>query len=68
MDNVILDSIVAAGATFGDNLLNVRVLDNGDFTEATMPDETRGVICGREDARGTNPLTGVDTRASLGCQ
>ena len=38
-----------------------------DFTDAQMPDKTLMVICDREDTKGTNPVTGVDTRESLMC-
>jgi hypothetical protein len=67
MDNANLKNIVAAGAYFGQSLLDVGSLENGDFTDAQIPEKTLVQVCEREDAKGTNPVTGVDTRESLMC-
>ena len=32
-----------------------------------MPTKTQAALCGRDDAKGTNPTTQVDTRESLMC-
>jgi hypothetical protein len=67
MDNANLKSINAAGAYFGQSLLDVKSLENGDFTDAQIPQKTLLQICEREDVKGTNPVTKADTRDSLMC-
>lgn len=67
MDGVSLKDANLSGAYFGDSLTGVETLENADFTEASIPPKILGVVCEREDAKGTNPTTGVDTRDSLMC-
>ena len=42
-------------------------MEGGDFTDAQIPIKTLKLVCEREDVKGTNPVTGVDTRDSLMC-
>jgi len=67
MDGVNLKDAVLSGAYFGDSLPGVASMENADFTDASMPEKVLGVVCAREDAKGTNPTTGEDTRDSLMC-
>jgi hypothetical protein len=67
MDNANLKNINAAGAYFGQSLLDVKSLENGDFTDAQIPQKTLLQVCDREDVIGTNPVTGAGTRDSLMC-
>lgn len=67
MDNANLRNIIAAGSYFGQSLLDVQSLEGGDFTDAQIPTKTLKLVCDREDVKGTNPTTGVDTRDSLMC-
>ena len=67
MDNANLKDIVAVGSYFGQSLVDVKTLENGDFTDATIPPKTLKQVCDREDVKGTNPTTGADTRDSLMC-
>ncbi|KAL7492275.1 hypothetical protein ACHAWT_001963 [Skeletonema menzelii] len=67
MDNANLKNIIASGAYFGQSLLDVKTLEGGDFTDAQVPTKTLLQVCDREDVKGTNPVTGVDTRDSLMC-
>ena len=67
MDNANLKNINAAGSYFGQSLLDVETMEGGDFTDAQIPEKTLRQICEREDVKGTNPVTGVDTRESLMC-
>lgn len=67
MDGAILKGTNAAGAYFGQSLLDVGTLENADFTDAQIPMKILPQICEREDAKGTNAITGADTRDSLMC-
>lgn len=67
MDNANLKNINAAGAYFGQSLVDVKTMEGADFTDAQIPEKTLKLVCDREDVKGTNPDTGVDTRDSLMC-
>jgi uncharacterized protein YjbI with pentapeptide repeats len=68
MDGANLKNAIASGAYFGASLLDVASAENVDFTDAQIPPKTLASFCGREDVvKGTNPVTGVDTRESLMC-
>ena len=67
MDNANLHNVIAIGAYFGPSLLDVSSLEGGDFSDAQIPMKTLALICNREDVKGTNPITGVNTRESLMC-
>jgi hypothetical protein len=67
MDNANLKNINAAGAYFGQSLVDVKSLEGGDFTDAQIPEKTLRLVCDRVDVGGKNPETGVDTRESLMC-
>jgi hypothetical protein len=41
------------------------IIDGADFTDAEMRPDTQKLLC--EVAKGKNPITGHDTRASLAC-
>merc|ERR1719491_2282362 len=67
MDGVNLKNAILSGAYVGDSLPGVENLENADFTDASIPAKVLGVVCGREDAKGTNPTTGEATRDTLMC-
>ena len=67
MSGASLKGTIAAGAYFGDSILEVETLENGDFTDAQIQPKLLSRLCEREDLKGTNPTTGVDTRDSLMC-
>jgi uncharacterized protein YjbI with pentapeptide repeats len=67
MDGAVLKDVNAAGAYFSASILEAKTLENGDFTDAALPIKTQILVCEREDVKGTNPVTGVDTRDSLMC-
>lgn len=67
MDNANLKNAIAAGTYFGQSILDVQSLENADFTDAQLPVKTLPLVCERPDAKGKNPVTGVDTAESLLC-
>lgn len=67
MDGAVFKDANAAGAYFSASILDAKDLENADFTDAQFPAKTLSQMCARDDVRGTNPQTGVDTRESLMC-
>ena len=67
MDGASLKDAIAAGGYFGQSLLDVKTMENADFSDAQIPFKTLPLVCARDDVKGTNPTTGVDTRDSLMC-
>lgn len=67
MDGASLKNAVAVGTYFGDSILDVGSIENADFTDAQFPVKALPQLCEREDMKGTNPVTGADTRESAMC-
>jgi uncharacterized protein YjbI with pentapeptide repeats len=75
LSGVLMDKVDFSGADFtGANLSGViasgssfagATVTNADFSDALIDRNDQRALC--RDAEGTNPSTGVDTRASLGC-
>jgi uncharacterized protein YjbI with pentapeptide repeats len=75
LSGVLMDKVDFSGADFtGANLSGViasgssfagATVTNADFSDALIDRNDQRALC--RDAEGTNPTTGVDTRASLGC-
>ncbi|MDI9406611.1 MAG: pentapeptide repeat-containing protein [Chitinophagaceae bacterium] len=55
-----LSGVIAAGSSFSG-----ATVTDADFSDALLDRADQRLLC--RDATGTNPLTGVDTRLSLGC-
>jgi uncharacterized protein YjbI with pentapeptide repeats len=58
--NAVLAGSIASGSSF----IGATVT-NADFSDALIDRLDQRSLC--RDAEGTNPTTGVNTRASLGC-
>jgi uncharacterized protein YjbI with pentapeptide repeats len=67
MDGASLKGALAVGTYFGDSILEAGTLENADFTDAQFPMKAQPLLCLRDDLKGTNPVTGVDTRDSAMC-
>lgn len=67
MDGANLKNAILSGAYFSASLFDVASAEGADFTDASIPPKTLARFCEREDVKGTNPTTGVDTRESLMC-
>ena len=56
----VLRGVIAAGSSFSG-----ATVTDADFSEALIDRDDQRALC--REASGTNPITGVDTRLSLGC-
>jgi uncharacterized protein YjbI with pentapeptide repeats len=54
------------GATLTSTVIQETDITNADFSDALMDRYTVSLLC--KIASGTNPVTGIDTRESLGCK
>ena len=60
LTGAILSGAIASGSSF-----RGATVTNADFTDALIDRVDQRSLC--RDAEGTNPVTGADTRTSLGC-
>ena len=67
MDEATLKNAIVAGAYFSNSIVDTKDLGNVDFSDAQVPMKTLPLLCERDDVKGTNPVTGADTRESLMC-
>lgn len=68
LQGVIFANARLEGTYFSASVTEAANIQGADFTEAQMPDFALKALCGRTDAKGTNPTTGVDTFESLMCR
>jgi uncharacterized protein YjbI with pentapeptide repeats len=61
LDNAILADALLLRSTF-----KSAQIAGADFTDALLDGAQRAELC--QSATGTNPMTGVETRDSLGCR
>jgi uncharacterized protein YjbI with pentapeptide repeats len=67
MDGANLKDAVAIGSYFSKSVLDAATVENADFTDAQIPMKILPQFCERDDLKGTNPITGADTRESAMC-
>lgn len=68
LSNAILKDSILEGAYLSTSIQDVSSIENADFTDAQMPEFSRKTLCTRNDAKGTNSKTLVETRESLFCE
>lgn len=61
-----LRNSVLTGATLTNTLFEQTDITNADFTDALVDRYTVSLLC--KTAQGVNPVTGIETRESLGCR
>lgn len=57
----------AQKAQFSPSILDVGSLENADLTGSIWPSKLQIMICDMDELKGTNPVTGVDSRRSILC-
>ena len=64
LKNAILKEMYVSGATIFDGVKNI---EGSDWTDTQLRKDQKKYLCEHPTAKGTNPVTGVDTRESLMC-
>lgn len=62
-----LGNAVLESAYTSDSIADVANFEGADFTDALVPTFLLPKLCGRQDVKGVNSLTNVNTRESLMC-
>jgi uncharacterized protein YjbI with pentapeptide repeats len=62
--NTIMREVYVSGSTLFEG---VKDIENSDWTDTILRKDQKKLLCSLPSSRGTNPVTGVDTRESLGC-
>eukprot|EP00752_Nemacystus_decipiens_P010309 g9185.t1 len=63
MKNAVVTEAYVSGAT----KMEPANVEGADFTDTFLRKDQVKYLCELDNAKGTNPVTGVDTRDSLGC-
>lgn len=64
LKNAVVREMYVGGATIFDGVKNI---ENTDWTDTYLSKYQKKLLCNHPTAKGTNPVTGVDTRESLMC-
>lgn len=64
LKNAIVREMYVSGATLFEG---IQSLENSDWTDTYLRKDQKLYLCNHPTAKGTNPVTGVDTRESLMC-
>jgi uncharacterized protein YjbI with pentapeptide repeats len=64
LKNAILKEVYVGGATLFEG---VDDIENSDWTDTYLRKDQQKYLCSHPTAKGTNPVTGADTRESLMC-
>lgn len=64
LKNTIAREMYVVGTTQFEGIANI---ENSDWTDTGLSRYQKKLLCGLESAKGTNSVTGVDTRESLMC-
>jgi uncharacterized protein YjbI with pentapeptide repeats len=64
MRNTVAREMYVGGATIFDG---IKDIENSDWTDTFLSKYQKKLLCAHPTAKGTNPVTGVDTRESLQC-
>jgi hypothetical protein len=65
LKNTVMREVYVSGATLFEG---VSSIEGSDWTDTFLRKDQQKYLCGHPTARGTNPVTGVDTRESLLCK
>lgn len=64
LKNAIVKEMYVSGATLFEGIKNI---EGSDWTDTYLRSDQRKYLCSHPTAKGTNPVTGEDTRATLMC-
>ncbi len=64
LKNAVVREMYVGGATIFDG---IKDIENSDWTDTFLSKYQKKLLCNHPTAKGTNPVTGVDTRESLMC-
>lgn len=65
LHNTILKEVYVSGATLFEGVADI---EGSDWTDTFLRKDQQKYLCAHPTAKGTNPVTGVDTRESLMCR